>query len=165
VGLNVVQCAVAAGGRVIAVDLNEARLDVARTLGAFAVVNPGAVQRVDKQVRELTDGGAEVVFEAIGDPRTMELGFSLLRKGGRMCVIGYSQQPVTLSAARLMYYELEVMGSLGCGAGEYPDILELVAAGRLTLDPIVSGTIPLADINAGLDRLRRGEGVRWVVVP
>jgi alcohol dehydrogenase len=57
------------------------------------------------------------------------------------------------------------MGSLGCGAGEYRDILELVVAGRLTLDPIVSGTIPLSDINAGFDRLRRGEGVRWVVVP
>jgi Zn-dependent alcohol dehydrogenase len=72
---------------------------------------------------------------------------------------------MTLSAARLMYYELEVMGSLGCGAGEYPDILALVAAGRLTLDPIVSGTIPLANINEGFDRLRRGEGVRWVAVP
>ncbi len=165
VGLNVVQCAVAAGGRVIALDLNDARLAVARQLGAFQSINPGAVERVDRKVRELTDGGAEVVFEAIGNPKTMELGFSLLRKGGRMCVIGYSHEPVTLSAARLMYYELEVMGSLGCGAGEYRDILALVAAGRLTLDPIVSGTLPLADINAGFDRLRRGEGVRWVVVP
>jgi len=165
VGLNVVQCAVAAGGRVIAVDLNDARLDLATRLGAFATINPGSVSRVDKRVRELTDGGAEVVFEAIGNPKTMELGFSLLRKGARMCVIGYSHEPVTLSAAKLMYYELEVMGSLGCGAGDYPDVLQLLASGRLTLDPIVSGTIPLADINDGFDRLRRGEGIRWVVTP
>jgi threonine dehydrogenase-like Zn-dependent dehydrogenase len=165
VGLNVVQCATAAGGRVIALDLNDARLALATRLGAVATLNPGTVERPDKKVRELTGGGAEVVFEAIGNPKTMELGFSLLRKGGRMCVIGYSHEPVTLSAAKLMYFELEVMGSLGCGAGEYRDILELVVAGRLTLDPIVSGTIPLADINAGFDRLRRGEGVRWVVVP
>lgn len=165
VGLNVVQCAAAAGGRVIALDLNDARLALATRLGAFATLNPGTVDRPDRKVRELTNGGAEVVFEAIGNPKTMELGFSLLRKGGRMCVIGYSHEPVTLSAAKLMYFELAVMGSLGCGAGEYRDILELVVAGRLTLDPIVSGTIPLADINAGFDRLRRGEGVRWVVVP
>ena len=51
------------------------------------------------------------------------------------------------------------------GAGEYREILSLVAAGTLQLEPIVSGTIPLADINEGLDRLRRGEGVRWVVTP
>jgi 6-hydroxycyclohex-1-ene-1-carbonyl-CoA dehydrogenase len=165
VGLNVVQCAAAAGGRVVALDLNDARLAIATRLGAFATLNPGTVERPDKKVRELTGGGAEVVFEAIGNPKTMELGFSLLRKGGRMCVIGYTHEPMTLSAARLMYYELEVMGSLGCGAGEYPDILALVAAGRLTLDPIVSGTIPLANINEGFDRLRRGEGVRWVAVP
>jgi len=165
VGLNVVQCAVAAGARVIAVDLNDARLDLATRLGAFATINPQTVSRVDKRVRELTDGGAEVVFEAIGNPRTMELGFSLLRKGARMCVIGYSHEPVTLSAAKLMYYELEVMGSLGCGAGDYPDILHLLESGRLTLDPIVSGTIPLTDINDGFDRLRRGDGIRWVVTP
>ena len=165
VGLNVVQCAAAAGGRVVALDLNDARLAIASRLGAFATLNPGTMERPDKKVRELTGGGAEVVFEAIGNPKTMELGFSLLRKGGRMCVIGYTHEPLTLSAARLMYYELEVMGSLGCGAGEYRDILALVAAGRLTLDPIVSGTIPLADVNEGFDRLRRGEGVRWVAVP
>lgn len=165
VGLNVVQCAAAAGARVIALDLNDERLAIASALGAFATVNPGAVERVDKRVRELTDGGAEVVFEAIGNPKTMELAFSLLRKGARMCVIGYSHEPVTLSAARIMYYELTVMGSLGCGAGDYRDILALVAAGRLRLDPIVSGSVPLSDINHGFDRLRRGEGVRWVVVP
>lgn len=165
VGLNVVQCAAAAGGRVVALDLNDTRLAIATRLGAFATLNPGTMERPDKKVRELTGGGAEVVFEAIGNPKTMELGFSLLRKGGRMCVIGYTHEPMTLSAARLMYYELEVMGSLGCGAGEYRDILALVAAGRLTLDPIVSGTIPLANINEGFDRLRRGEGVRWVAVP
>jgi len=165
VGLNVVQCAAAAGGRVIALDLNDARLDLAKRLGAWAVINTTGMDRVDKKIRELTDGGADVAIEAIGSPATIELAFGLLRRGGRLCVIGYSQEPVSLSAARLMYYELEIVGSLGCGAGEYREILSLVAAGRLQLEPIVSGTIPLADINEGLDRLRRGEGVRWVVTP
>jgi D-arabinose 1-dehydrogenase-like Zn-dependent alcohol dehydrogenase len=165
VGLNVVQCAVVSGARVIAVDLNEQRLETARRLGAWETVNPGTVQRVDKRVRELTGGGVDVAFEAIGSPSTMQMAYGLLRRGGRLCVIGYSAEEVTLSAARLMYYELEVVGSLGCGAGEYPEIIGLVQAGRLQLAPIVSGTIPLAQINDGLDRLRRGEGVRWVIVP
>lgn len=165
VGLNVVQCATLAGARVIAIDVNEQRLDIARTLGAVETVNPNEVERIDRHVRKLTDGGVDVAFEAIGNPKTMRVAFSLLRRGGRLCVIGYSADEVTLSAAKLMYFELEVVGSLGCGAGEYPEIIGLVEAGRLRLDIIVSGCIPLDDINDGFDRLRRGEGVRWVVTP
>ncbi len=165
VGLNVVQCATLAGARVIAVDVSEQRLDIARTLGAVETVNPNEIERIDKHVRKLTDGGVDVAFEAIGNPKTMRAAYSLLRRGGRLCVIGYSADEVTLSAAKLMYFELEVVGSLGCGAGEYPEIIGLVEAGRLRLDIIVSGCIPLDDINDGFDRLRRGEGVRWVVTP
>ena len=165
VGLNVVQCATLAGARVIAIDVSEQRLDIARTLGAVETVNPNEVERIDRHVRKLTDGGVDVAFEAIGNPKTMRVAFSLLRRGGRLCVIGYSADEVTLSAAKLMYFELEVVGSLGCGAGEYPEIIGLVEAGRLRLDIIVSGFIPLDDINDGFDRLRRGEGVRWVVTP
>ena len=165
VGLNVVQCATLAGARVIAIDVSQQRLDIARTLGAVETVNPNEVERIDKHVRKLTDGGVDVAFEAIGNPKTMRTAYSLLRRGGRLCVIGYSADEVTLSAAKLMYFELEVVGSLGCGAGEYPEIIGLVEAGRLRLDIIVSGCIPLDDINDGFDRLRRGEGVRWVVTP
>lgn len=165
VGLNVVQCAAAAGGQVVALDHNDDRLAMARRLGAAHTVNPKTIQRPDKRVREITGGGADVAFEAVGAPATIAAAYGLLRRGGRLCVIGYSAEEVTLSAARLMYYELEVVGCLGCGAGEYPEIMSLVAAGKIQLDPIVSGTIPLDCINEGMDRLRRGEGVRWVVTP
>lgn len=165
VGLNVVQCAAAAGGRVLALDVNAERLEAARALGAAWTLAPDTVQRPDKEVRRLLGGGADVAFEAIGKPETIRLAFNLLRPGGRLCIIGFSHDEVALSAAKIMFYELEVVGSLGCGGGEYPEILALVESGRIALDPIVSGTIPLADINDGFDRLRRGEGVRWVVTP
>lgn len=165
VGLNVVQCASVAGAIVIAIDVNEERLALARTLGASETINPQTVERLDKHVRSMTDGGVDIAFEAIGNPDTIRNAYALLRRGGRLCVIGYSAEDVTLSAARLMYYELEVVGSLGCGGGEYPEIMGLVAAGRIRLEPIVSGTVPLDRINDGLDRLRAGEGARWVVTP
>jgi 6-hydroxycyclohex-1-ene-1-carbonyl-CoA dehydrogenase len=165
VGLNVVQCAALAGATVIAVDLNDARLALARQLGARHTVNPGAIERVDKEVRTLTDGGVDVAFEVVGNPKTIDLAFNLLRKGGRLVVIGFSRDPVPINAAKLMFYELELVGSLGCGGGLYPEIVALVAAGRIDLEPIVSGTFPLDRINEGFDRLRRGEGVRWVVTP
>ena len=165
VGLNLVQCATAAGGNVIAIDLNDDRLAIARQLGAEETINPEGMERLDKHVRRLTRGGVDVAFEAIGSPGTIELAFSLLRKGGRLCLIGYSDQPVSISAARLMFFELEIVGSLGCGGGDYPEIVELVRQGTLQLDPVVSGTVPLEEIETGFDRLRRGEGVRWVVTP
>jgi threonine dehydrogenase-like Zn-dependent dehydrogenase len=101
----------------------------------------------------------------VGNPKTIDLAFNLIRKGGRLVVIGFSQDPVPINAGKLMFYELELAGSLGCGAGEYPEIVALVESGRIMLDPIVSGTFPLDRINDGFDRLRRGEGVRWVVTP
>ncbi len=165
VGLNIVQCAAVAGGRVIAIDLNEERLEIARTLGAEETINPERVERLDKHVRKLTGGGVDVAFEAIGQPKTIEMAFSLLRKGARLCVIGFSHEPATIPVGKLMFFELELVGSLGCGGGDYPEIVELVRQGKLQLDPVVSGTIPLEEIEEGFDRLRRGEGVRWVVTP
>jgi 6-hydroxycyclohex-1-ene-1-carbonyl-CoA dehydrogenase len=165
VGLNVVQCAAASGATVIAVDLNDARLDLARQLGARHTMNPSKLERVDKEVRKLTDGGVDVAFEVVGNPKTIDLAFNLIRKGGRLVVIGFSHDAVPINAAKLMFYELELVGSLGCGAGLYPEIVAQVAAGRIRLEPIVSGTFPLDRINEGFDRLRRGEGVRWVVTP
>jgi Zn-dependent alcohol dehydrogenase len=165
VGLNVVQCANLAGGHVIAVDLSDERLELARTLGAAEAINPDQVERIDKHVKNLTGGGVDVAFEAIGTPDTIRLGFDLLRRGGRLCVIGFSPDDVPLSAAKIMFYELEVVGSLGCGGSLYPEIIDLVREGRLNLDPIVSGTLPLSEINDGFDYMRKGEGIRWVVTP
>jgi len=165
VGLNVVQCAALAGATVIAVDLNDARLALAARMGARHTINPAATDRVDKEVRKLSDGGVDVAFEVVGKPHTIDLAFNLLRKGGRLVVIGFSHEPVPINTAKLMFYELELAGSLGCGGGLYPEIVALVAAGRIDLEPIVSGTFPLEGINDGFDRLRRGEGVRWVVTP
>jgi 6-hydroxycyclohex-1-ene-1-carbonyl-CoA dehydrogenase len=165
VGLNVVQCAAAAGATVIAVDLNDARLDLARQLGASHALNPAKLDRVDKEVRKLTDGGVDVAFEVVGNPKTIDLAFNLIRKGGRLVVIGFSHDPAPINVAKLMFYELELVGSLGCGAGLYPEIVAQVTAGRIRLEPILSGTFPLERINEGFDHLRRGDGVRWVVTP
>ncbi|MFQ5549877.1 MAG: zinc-binding dehydrogenase, partial [Gemmatimonadales bacterium] len=155
----------AAGATVIAIDINKERLAVAGQLGAAETIDPTEVERLDRHVKALTGGGVDVAFEAIGTPTTMRSAYGLLRKGGRLCVIGYATDELTISAAKLMYYELEVVGSLGCGGGEYHEIMKLVQSGDILLDPIVSGTLPLDDINDGFDRLRNGEGVRWVVTP
>ena len=64
-----------------------------------------------------------------------------------------------------MYYEIEVLGCLGCPTVEYPRLIELVRRGRIQLGPIVTSKMPLDDINDAFDLLRRGEGLRSIVVP
>ena len=81
-----------------------------------------------------------------------------------MVVVGYTDHEVALSAGRIMYREMEIRGSLGCRPVDYPRVIELVRSGRIQVNPLVTARFPLADINAGLDTLRQGQGIRSVVV-
>lgn len=166
VGLNVVQFARLAGAIVIAVDVAEEKLAHATRLGASAVINPRSEPAgVGKAVRKLTAGmGADIAIEAIGNPVTMRDAFSALRPGGRLVVIGYSDQEVALNAGRVMYREMEIRGSLGCRPVDYPRVIELARAGRIEVASLVTARYSLDEINAGLDTLRAGRGIRSVVV-
>ncbi len=165
VGINVVQFAAAAGANVTAVDLSDTKLEVAHRLGAVEVVNPTRTPDVGKEVRRLWGDGAEVAFEVVGSPATVALGFTTLRRGGRLCLVGYTQTPAELPAHRVMFLEQSVVGSLGCPPSEYPRVVEMVRRGKVQLAPIVTGTVSLDEINEAANRLRRGEGFRTVVVP
>ncbi|MDE3228407.1 MAG: zinc-binding dehydrogenase [Chloroflexota bacterium] len=166
VGLNVVQFARLAGGIVIAVDIAEEKLEHAKRLGASAVINPKQeTAGVAKAVRKLTGGmGADIAIEAIGNPATIRDAFSTLRPGGRLVVVGYSDQEVALNAGRVMYREMEIRGSLGCRPVDYPRVIELARVGRIEVASLVTARFPLEEINAGLDTLRAGRGIRSVVV-
>jgi 6-hydroxycyclohex-1-ene-1-carbonyl-CoA dehydrogenase len=165
VGLNVVQFANLAGGTVIAIDVSEEKLEWARRLGASYTLNPQQIEgKVARAVRKLTGGGADTAIEAIGNPNTIQDAFSTLHPGGRLVVVGYTDHEVALSAARIMYREMEIRGSLGCRPVDYPRVIELVRAGRIQVSPLVTGRFPLEEINTGLDALRNGRGVRSIVV-
>ena len=165
IGLNVVQIAAAVGGQVVAVDIVDSKLDWAKKLGAAATLNARSVERIDKELRKLTGGGADVVFEAIGNPVTQEQAFASVRTGGRLVVVGFSDKPMTLDTGRLMFREIEIVGSLGCRAVDYPRVLELVRQGKIKVAELVTAKFPLDDINAAFDALRRGEGIRSVITP
>ncbi len=164
IGLNVVQMAAAAGGQVIAVDIVDEKLEWAKQLGAVATVNSSQVERIDKEIRKRTGGGVDVAFEAIGLQVTQEAAFASLRKGGRLVLVGWSGKPMSLKSARVMYYEMEVVGSLGCPASEYPKVIELARNGKIKVKELVTAHFPLDQINDAFDTLRRGEGIRSVVV-
>lgn len=162
VGINVVQMASAAGALVMAVDVKDDKLDLAVQLGAVAVSNPEKSE-VKKDVKRTFGGGADIAIEAIGNPKTIEMAFECTQTGGRVCVVGYTDHAVTLNAARLMFREMEIMGSLGCRPVDYPAIIQMVAGGRLKLDPVITHRFPLDQINDALNVLRSGEGLRTII--
>lgn len=166
IGLNLVQVASAVGAKVIAVDVIDSKLEWATKLGAQATINAKNVERVDKEVRKLTGGGgADIGFEAIGNPTTQAQTFACLRAGGRFVAVGYSDKPMTLDTGRVMYREMEIVGSLGCRAVDYPRVLELARQGKIKVKELVTAQFPLDQINAAFDTLRRGEGIRSVIAP
>jgi propanol-preferring alcohol dehydrogenase len=165
IGLNIVQIAAAIGAEVVAVDIVDEKLEWATKLGAKATLNAKKFERIDKEIRKLTNGGADIGFEAIGNPDVQKQTFSSLRTGGRFVVVGFSGKPMSLDTGRVMYREMDVIGSLGCRAVDYPRVLELARQGKIKVKELVTAQFPLDDINAGLDHLRKGEGVRSVVVP
>ncbi len=164
VGLNVVQIAAASGANVIAVDISDEKLEHARRFGAHATVKGGEGKEVSKEIKRLSGGGVDIAFEAIGYPPTIVQAFDSLARGGRLVQVGYCQHPVQLNVSRLMFFEMEVIGSLGCSPLDYLPLIDLVARGRLKLSELISHRVPLDRINEGLDYLRQGQGIRNIVV-
>ena len=165
VGLNTVQIAAMLGAYCVAIDIVDEKLEYAKKLGAAETLNPKEVERVDKAVRKLTKGGADVAFEVIGNPTTMETAFASLRTGGRLVAVGYSDKSMNLNLGRIMYREMEVVGSLGCRPVDYPRVIELARVGKIKVKELVTRKFPLDKINDAFDLLRKGEGIRSVVLP
>ncbi len=164
VGLSLVQVALAVGARVIAVDVRDDKLERARAMGAQAALN-GANPKLDKEVRKLTGGGVHVAFEAVGRAGTQQAAFGCIRAGGRLVLVGYSPETMALNAGRVMFREMDVVGSLGCRPVDYPRVIELVRQGRIDLKSLVTHRYPLDGIGEALDTLRGGTAVRVVVTP
>lgn len=166
VGLNVIQMAVALGARVIAVDVAADKLEWAARLGAAHVIDASATPRPDREVKKLTAGaGGDVAFEVVGRPETQELGLACLRTGGRLVLVGYSPHEMKLNSGRVMFREMEVVGSLGCRPLDYPRVIEMVRQGRVRLTDLVTHRFPLERIDDAFDTLREGRAVRAVVTP
>jgi len=167
VGINAVQVAAAVGASVIAVDIVPEKLEMAKKLGAQAVVNASKEERIDKTIKKLTGGGADVSFEAIGNPKTIQDAFACIRKGGRTVVIGYTHKNVELPASKIMFFEQEIIGSLGCRPVDYPKIIEMARTGKIKLKELVTGRFPLERINDAFDLLRNNDphALRSIVVP
>ena len=153
---------------VVAVDLSDEKLHLARSLGATHTVN-GADADAVEQVRAATGGGAHVAFEMAGSIRALDNAMAMTRRGGMTVTAGLPPPDARLpvNVVSLVGEERTLKGSYigSCvPLRDIPRYIALYRAGRLPVDRLLSGTLRLEEINAGFDRLHRGEAVRQVIL-
>ncbi|MDP9125838.1 MAG: S-(hydroxymethyl)glutathione dehydrogenase/class III alcohol dehydrogenase [Pseudomonadota bacterium] len=170
IGLNVIQGAKMVGaGKIIGVDINPGREAMARQFGMTHFVNPKDVANVVDQVVQLTDGGADYSFECIGNTTTMRQALECCHKGwGQSIIIGVagagqeiSTRPFQLVTGR------EWKGSAFGGARgrtDVPKIVDWYMQGKIEIDPMITHTLPLSDINKAFGLMHAGKSIRSVVV-
>ncbi len=169
VGLNCIQGAVLAGAeRIIAVDLKANKLEYARQFGATDVLDASEGDTAAR-VLELTGGGVDYAFEAIGFSKTIVDCYESTRLGGTTVVVGMAPEDdmMTIPALSLPRTEKVLRGSWYGSARPWldlPKMVELYMGGRLQVDPLVSRTYPLDEINEAYEALDRGDVARSVLL-
>jgi D-arabinose 1-dehydrogenase-like Zn-dependent alcohol dehydrogenase len=164
VGLSAVQIAVAAGARVVAVDVSAGALTQASSLGAAVVVDARGADVV-AAVRDATGGGASLSLDALGSAETCVNSVLSLRARGRHVQVGLlppAQGRPLVPMDRVVALELEVLGSHGMAAHAYPELLALVASGRLRSDALVTREVGLDRAGAALEEVGRAPGITVV---
>jgi len=169
VGLSALLGAVAAGAsRVVAVDLSDEKLGLARQLGATDTFNAGSSDAAD-EIRQATKGGVDFAFEMAGSVRAMELAYKITRRGGTTVTAGLPPPTHTfpLLQVNLVAEERTVKGSyIGTcvPTRDLPRYIELYRRGKLSVDRLMSAHLKLDEINLGFDRLSEGKVVRQVIL-
>ncbi len=153
VGLSAIMIASALGANVVAVDIEDEKLDFARSAGAVDTVNGAKTKDVVGEVREITAGGVHVSFDALGSPVTCFNSIANLRKRGRHVQIGLmvgEHKHPFVPMDQVLASELEIVGSHGMQAHRYPEMLAMIRAGKLRPDRLIGRTISLEE---SIDRL------------
>ncbi len=167
VGLSAVHIAGALGAQVVAVDISEEKLDLARRLGATATVNARTVPSVVDAVVGITRGGAHVSIDALGDPATCFDSISNLRRRGRHVQVGLmlaEHAAPSIPMAKVIAHELQILGSHGMPAHRYDAMLAMIESGMLAPGKLVGRTISLEQSIEALVSMDRflGSGVTVV---
>lgn len=146
VGLSAVMIASALGAQVVAVDVADSKLALARAMGAAATVNACSVPSVVEAVREITGGGAHVSLDALGHPETCFNSIANLRRRGRHVQVGLmlaENAQASIPMAQVIAHELEIYGSHGMQSWRYAAMLEMILAGTLRPDRLIGETLSL----------------------
>ena len=170
IGLNVAQGArLAAANRIIGIDLNPAREELARSFGVTDFINPANTGNVVEAIQDLTSGGADYSFECIGNVQTMRQALECCHKGwGESYIIGVAgagqeiaTRPFQLVTGR-SWRGVAFGGARG--RSDVPTIVDWYMDGKIDIDALITHTMPLQEINQAFELMHSGQSIRSVVV-
>jgi S-(hydroxymethyl)glutathione dehydrogenase / alcohol dehydrogenase len=170
IGLNVIQGARMVGAdRIIGIDINPAREAMARQFGMTHFLNPKEHANIVDAIVQLTDGGADYSFECIGNTTTMRQALECCHKGwGQSVIIGVAAagQEIATRPFQLVTGRVWKGSAFGGARGrtDVPKIVDWYMDGKISIDPLITHTLKLDDINHGFELMERGESIRSVVV-
>jgi S-(hydroxymethyl)glutathione dehydrogenase/alcohol dehydrogenase len=170
IGLSVIQGAKMAGaGKIIAIDINNAKFDMAKKFGATDCINPSEIEgSVVDSIVKLTDGGADYSFECVGSTKLMRQALECCHKGwGESIIIGVagagqeiSTRPFQLVTGRV--WRGSAFGGVR-GRTELPSYVQKAQTGEIPLDSFITHTMPLEEINTAFDLMHEGKSIRTVI--
>jgi len=171
VGLNVIQGArIKGAGEIIAIDMNETKLQMAKEFGATATINASQGDPVS-QVMSMTDErGADVAFEVIGLEKTIDQAITMTRRGGQAILVGVPRMDVMVTIPAFLGIVLQEKTIKGCWYGssnvqkDVPKLVDLYKKGELKLDELISREISLDEVNDAFEAMKTGEVARSVIV-
>ena len=167
VGLSAIMIAHAAGANVVAIDIDDGKLTLARELGAAVSVNATHVDCVADTVRDLCDGGAHVSLDALGSRITCSNSISCLRKRGRHVQVGLMvgvESTPAVPMDQVIARELSIVGSHGIQAHRYGELLSMIRAGLLAPQRLIGRTIGLGDVPVELPAMNEFRGTGATVI-
>jgi L-iditol 2-dehydrogenase len=148
--LLILQAARASGcSRIFVTDVDATRIKLARSLGADAVIQGSVTDSSDEsltsRIEQLTNGrGVDVTFEAVGRPETVAAAIDCTRKGGTVALVGNISPEVAIPLQKVVTRQIRLQGSCA-SAGEYPQAMEWIAAGKIKVAPLITAIAPLED--------------------
>ena len=155
VGLSAIMIASALGAQIIAIDIDDSKLEFAKIIGATALINAKNIDPV-QAIKDLTQGGAHVSIDALGSAITSRNSIQSLRKRGRHVQIGLTlaeDSGVTVPMYEVLAKELTIVGSHGLQAHRYPDMLQMIVSGKLRPKRLIGKTVNLEQAGDELARM------------
>ena len=160
VGLSAIMIACALGAKVIAIDINDEALTLAKELGAWATLNASQHSNIVELIKSLTQGGAHVSLDALGSSETCFNSIANLRKRGKHIQVGlmtgHHQHP-KIPMDKVIANELEILGSHGMQAYKYPEMLAMIKNGQLQPQKLINKTISLEEAILALPNMNKFE--------
>ena len=144
VGLGAVAAAVNRHATVIAIDLDDAKLEIARKIGVANTINPSK-EDLHQRLQEITNGdGPDVIIEAVGSPSTYRSAVEEVAFLGRVVCIGYAKAPVEFNTSLFVQKEIEILGSRNCvGKSDFPEVLSYLESKKFPVEDVISKVISI----------------------